>query len=65
MRRIVLVVVLAWLAAGVMAGARRDYFTGGAADCDQVSTIAATILAGPFNYTGADPTVSCQGAGGG
>lgn len=61
MRRIVILVVLAWLVAGVVAAMQRDYFTGPSADCDRVSTIAATVIAGPFNYVGADPNVSCQG----
>ncbi|MEV0459728.1 hypothetical protein [Catellatospora methionotrophica] len=59
MRRLVILVVLAWLAAGVVAAAQRDHFTG-PSDCDRVTTIAATAIAGPLNYTGAEPTVSCR-----
>ncbi|GAA1626481.1 hypothetical protein ACFQY4_14030 [Catellatospora bangladeshensis] len=59
MRRIVTVVVLVWLVSGVVAASRRDYFAGSSATCDHVSTIAATIVAGPLNYTGADPQVTC------
>ncbi|MEU8080605.1 hypothetical protein AB0B31_34740 [Catellatospora citrea] len=61
MRRIVLVGLVLWLIAGVAAAAQRDYFTGSGApaDCDRVTTIAATALAGPLNYVGADPNVRC------
>lgn len=59
MRRIVTVGLVLWLVAGVAAAAKRDYFTGAPADCDRVTTIAATALAGPLNYVGADPNVSC------
>jgi hypothetical protein len=59
MRRIVIVVLLVWLISGVVAAAQRDYFTGSATDCDHAATIAATVIAGPMNYAGADPAVSC------
>ncbi|WP_144122815.1 hypothetical protein [Catellatospora sichuanensis] len=59
MRRIITVGLVLWLIVGVVAAAQRDYFTGTPADCDRVTTIAATALAGPLNYVGADPSVSC------
>ncbi|WP_155370936.1 hypothetical protein [Catellatospora vulcania] len=59
MRRIVLVVILVWLVGGFAAAMQRDYFTGSSADCDHGATIAATIVAGPLNFIGADPQVTC------
>ena len=59
MRRIVAVVVVVWLVIGVVAAVQRNYFTGSAANCARVATIAVTILAGPLNYVGVDPKISC------
>jgi hypothetical protein len=59
MRRILLVLVLVWLASGAVAAVQRNHFTGSAGDCDHVTTIAATMLAGPMNYAGAAPSVTC------
>jgi len=51
--------LLAWLIiGGVAAGQRGDYkrsFT----NCSRASTIAVTILAGPLNYAGVNPSVNC------
>ncbi|GHJ43487.1 hypothetical protein Cs7R123_08290 [Catellatospora sp. TT07R-123] len=59
MRRVVILVILVWLVSGVVAVTQRDDLKGAAADCDHISTVAATALAGPFNYTGAHPEVTC------
>jgi hypothetical protein len=59
MRRIVAAVVVVWLVIGVVAAVQRNYFTGSAANCARVATIAVTILAGPVNYVGVDPKISC------
>ena len=53
------VVVVVWLVIGVVAAVQRNYFTGSAANCARVATIAVTILAGPVNYVGVDPKISC------
>lgn len=60
MRRIVTVVILVWLIGGLVAAMQRDYFTGSSAGCDHGATIAATIVAGPLNFIGADPQVTCS-----
>jgi hypothetical protein len=47
-----------WLViGGIAAGQRGDY--EGPIGCSRVSTIAVTIIAGPLNYAGADPNISC------
>ncbi|MBK5305084.1 MAG: hypothetical protein JJD92_00195 [Frankiaceae bacterium] len=52
--------VLVWLLIGVLAAGQRDYFSGDAANCAKVGTIAATIVAGPLNYLGVNPKVKCK-----
>jgi hypothetical protein len=59
MRRIVTVVVVVWLIIGVGAAVQRNYVTGSAANCARAATIAVTILAGPLNYVGVNPTINC------
>ncbi len=59
MRRVVTLVILAWLISGVVAASQRELFAGSPATCDHVTTIVATILAGPLNFAGADPQVTC------
>ena len=52
--------VLVWLLIGVLAASQRSYFSGDAKNCAKVGTIAATIVAGPLNYVGANPKVKCK-----
>ena len=58
-RRIVAVVVLLWLLIGAAAAYQRGYFKGSASTCAQTSTIVVTVLAGPLNYLGVNPTIDC------
>jgi flagellar motor component MotA len=58
--RIGTVVVLIWLLIGVLAAGQRHYFSGSSTNCAKAGTIAATIVAGPLNYLGANPKVKCQ-----
>ncbi|HLL69668.1 MAG TPA: hypothetical protein VK453_28720 [Micromonosporaceae bacterium] len=57
--RIGAVIVLIWLLIGVVATAQRGYFGGGETSCAKASTIVVTVLAGPLNYLGVNPTVEC------
>jgi ABC-type dipeptide/oligopeptide/nickel transport system permease subunit len=57
--RIGSVVVVVWLIIGVIAGAQRGYYNGPVSTCTKAGTIAVTILAGPLNYVGVNPKVSC------
>ncbi|MDT7573611.1 MAG: hypothetical protein QOE05_3785 [Actinomycetota bacterium] len=54
------VLVLVWLLIGVLAAGQRHYFSGSSTNCAKAGTIAATIVAGPLNYFGANPKVKCQ-----
>jgi hypothetical protein len=47
-----------WLViGGIAAGQRGDYQVP--IGCSKVSTIAVTIIAGPFNYVGVNPRINC------
>ena len=52
--------LLIWLIIGAIAGAQRHYYSGSIASCTKASTIVVTILAGPLNYVGVNPKVSCH-----
>ena len=52
------VLLVIWLViGGIAAGQRGDY--KGPVGCSRASTIAVTILAGPFNYAGVNPNINC------
>jgi hypothetical protein len=51
--------VLCLIVGAIAAGQRHDY-TRPPANCSQAATIAVTILAGPLNYLGVDPEISCR-----
>jgi hypothetical protein len=53
------VVLVVWLIIGAIAGYQRHYYTTGEANCAHAGTIAVTILAGPLNYFGMNPKISC------
>jgi hypothetical protein len=57
--RIGSVIVVVWLIIGVIAATQRGYFRGSTADCAKVSTIVVTAIAGPLNYMGVNPKVTC------
>ena len=57
--RIVAAAVVVWLVIGVGA-VQRDYFTESAPKCAHVGTTVVTILAGPLNYVGVNPKITCK-----
>jgi hypothetical protein len=52
-------VLVIWLVIGGVAAGQRGDFKGHIDNCSTASTIAVTILAGPLNYAGVNPTISC------
>jgi hypothetical protein len=52
--------VVIWLVIGVIAAAQRNYFSGSRPSCAKVGTVAVTIAAGPLNYVGVNPKVTCE-----
>jgi hypothetical protein len=53
-------VLILWLIIGAVAAGQRHDYTHPPGNCSQVATSAVTILAGPLNYVGVDPEVSCH-----
>ncbi len=56
--RIGSVLLVIWLFIGGIAAAQRGDYRA-PINCSTASTTAITIIAGPFNYAGANPDVSC------
>lgn len=59
MRIAVGVLCAAWLVVGMCAAGQRHYLSHGLVSCDAAGTVAVTIAAGPLNYHGVNPTVTC------
>jgi hypothetical protein len=53
-------VLIVWLIIGAIAAGQRHEYTSQPRNCNQAATAAVTILAGPLNYLGADPKISCH-----
>lgn len=53
-------VLVVWLIIGAVAAGQRLDYTRPPAGCSQAATIAVTILAGPLNYVGVNPKISCK-----
>ena len=58
--RIGSVVLVIWLVIGAIAAGQRHYYSSGSQNCAGTGTILVTILAGPLNYVGVNPKVSCH-----
>jgi hypothetical protein len=58
--RIGAVVVLVWLIIGAIAAGQRHYYSGSSQTCAHAGTVAVTVLAGPLNYVGVNPKISCH-----
>ena len=53
------IVLAIWLIIGAIAAGQRGYYTK-LPSCAGAGTVIVTILAGPLNYVGANPKVSCH-----
>ena len=58
--RLLSFLLLLWLIIGVVAAVQRHYFSGSSQTCAKASTIAVTIVAGPLNYLGVNPKLTCH-----
>jgi len=54
------VVIVIWLLIGVLAAGQRGYFRSSNASCARLGATVLTIIAGPLNYLGANPAISCK-----
>jgi hypothetical protein len=52
-------VLVIWLLIGALAAFQRGYFSSANTNCAGVTTTVVTIVAGPLNYVGVNPTVQC------
>jgi hypothetical protein len=57
--RIFSILIVIWLVIGAIAAGQRGYYTK-LPSCANAGTVVVTILAGPLNYAGANPKVSCH-----
>jgi hypothetical protein len=53
-------IVAIWLIIGVVAAAQRGYFDSDEANCAKAGTIIVTVIAGPLNYLGLNPKITCD-----
>ena len=58
-RRLIGLIAVLWLLVGVAAAYQRGYFGTDPSNCAKAGTIAATVVAGPLNYFGVNPKVTC------
>jgi hypothetical protein len=54
------VILLIWLIIGAIAAGQRGYYGSSSVSCAHAGTIVATVAAGPLNYVGVNPKVSCH-----
>lgn len=55
------VLVLVWLAFGVLAAYQRGYFSDNRdVNCKTFGDTALTVVAGPLNYFGLNPKIQCD-----
>ena len=52
-------ILVIWLIIGVIATVQRGYFND-RVSCASAGTVIVTILAGPLNYIGVNPKLSCK-----
>ncbi|TVZ00691.1 hypothetical protein EAS64_35605 [Trebonia kvetii] len=57
--RIGSILLIIWLVIGLIAAAQRNYFNE-KVSCASAGTVIVTILAGPLNYVGVNPKLSCH-----
>ena len=61
MGKIIAAVVVVWLMIGIIAAAQRGYFRDdNDTSCAKATDNVITIGAGPLNYVGANPKVTCS-----
>ena len=57
--RIGAVIAVIWLIFGFVAAGQRGYFSGSETNCAEAGNTIITIIAGPLNYIGINPKVTC------
>jgi hypothetical protein len=57
--RIGTILIIVWLVIGAIAAGQRHYYDSSNPNCARAGTIVLTVIAGPLNYAGVNPKVSC------
>ena len=60
MGRLIGILLVIWLVIGAFAAFQRGYFDDTKTNCSEARDIALNIVAGPLNYTGVNPKVTCS-----
>ena len=61
MGRLLGIIIVIWLVIGVLAAVQRGYFGGdNDVSCKEFGDTALTIVAGPLNYVGVNPKITCE-----
>lgn len=53
------VLLAVWMVIGAVAAGQRGDYNGPIGNCSRASTVAVTVLAGPLNYVGVNPSINC------
>ena len=53
-------ILFIWILIGAAAAGQRGYYSAPNLGCTEGATIALTIAAGPLNYIGLDPKITCS-----
>jgi hypothetical protein len=54
------ILVVVWLVIGLIAAIQRDYFKSSTETCAKAGNIVVTVIAGPLNYVGVNPKLTCH-----
>ncbi|HEY6274907.1 MAG TPA: hypothetical protein VIX86_01115 [Streptosporangiaceae bacterium] len=58
--RIGAIVLVIWLVIGAIAAGQRGYYRSDTTNCAKAGTVVVTIAAGPLNYIGVNPKITCK-----
>ena len=53
-------ILFIWILIGALAAGQRGEYSSHPFGCTQGATIALTIAAGPLNYVGLNPSITCS-----
>ena len=61
MRGLIALIVIVWLVIGAFAAYQRGYFgSNSEVSCKKFGDTALTVVAGPLNYVGVNPKITCS-----
>jgi hypothetical protein len=60
--RVIGVIIAIWLIVGLIAAIQRGYLSSATDNCATVGSTLVTVFAGPLNYAGVNPKLTCSHA---